>query len=302
MIHAATHSSGGKAHKGFETVDDVSKVPGARQPMVRTHPETGKKSLFLGRRINAYVIGLPVAESEALLDELLGRTWSRTNSPGARNGRSATSSGGTIAARCTAATPSTRLPTPPDAPHPVEGHAAGLTNSRHCEEPEGAVAISTRCRFTAAARIASHPLRMTPLRALREELMPHPSRVALDHRLRQADRHRQFDRAGPGRERRCRRRLRSAPGRASPTNSTRPATPTRNWGGVDTPCRANHARRAAPRPRRSWRCQPARQTPTAWSPRCWRATAGSTSSSTTPARRRAPTATRSRTCRSRPGI
>src|SRR5438105_15083976 len=70
MIHAATHSSGGKAHQGFETVADVSKVPGARQPMVRTHPETGRKSLFLGRRINAYVIGLPVAESEALLDEL----------------------------------------------------------------------------------------------------------------------------------------------------------------------------------------------------------------------------------------
>ena len=70
MVHAATHSSGGKAHQGFETVDDVSKVPGARQPMVRTHPETGKKSLFLGRRINAYVIGLPVDESEELLDGL----------------------------------------------------------------------------------------------------------------------------------------------------------------------------------------------------------------------------------------
>jgi alpha-ketoglutarate-dependent taurine dioxygenase len=70
MIHAATHSSGGRAHKGFETVADVSKVPGARQPMVRTHPETGRKALFLGRRINAYAIGLPVAESEALLDEL----------------------------------------------------------------------------------------------------------------------------------------------------------------------------------------------------------------------------------------
>jgi taurine dioxygenase len=70
MIHAATHSSGGKAHKGFETVEDVSKVPGAHQPMVRTHPETGKKSLFLGRRINAYVTGLSVDESEELLDEL----------------------------------------------------------------------------------------------------------------------------------------------------------------------------------------------------------------------------------------
>ena len=74
MIHAATHSSGGKAHKGFETVSDVSKVPGARQPVVRTHPETGRKALFLGRRINAYVIGLPVAESEELLDELWAHT------------------------------------------------------------------------------------------------------------------------------------------------------------------------------------------------------------------------------------
>lgn len=74
MIHAATHSSGGRAHKGFESVSDVSKVPGARQPMVRTHPETGKKALFLGRRINAYVLGLPVEESEALLDELWAHT------------------------------------------------------------------------------------------------------------------------------------------------------------------------------------------------------------------------------------
>src|ERR1051325_9912815 len=35
-IHAATHNSGGRAHKGFESVDDVSKVPGARHPLVRT--------------------------------------------------------------------------------------------------------------------------------------------------------------------------------------------------------------------------------------------------------------------------
>jgi taurine dioxygenase len=73
-IHAATHNSGGRAHKGFETVSDVSQVPGARQPLVRTHPETGRKALFLGRRINAYVLGLPVADSEALLDFL----WEHT--------------------------------------------------------------------------------------------------------------------------------------------------------------------------------------------------------------------------------
>ena len=70
VIHAATHSSGGKAHKGFETVSDLTKVPGARQPLVRTHPETGRKALFLGRRINSYIVGLPVEESERLLDLL----------------------------------------------------------------------------------------------------------------------------------------------------------------------------------------------------------------------------------------
>ncbi len=37
---------------------------------MRTHPESGRKALYLGRRGNAYVKGLPVADSEALLDDL----------------------------------------------------------------------------------------------------------------------------------------------------------------------------------------------------------------------------------------
>jgi taurine dioxygenase len=72
--HAATHNSGGRAHKGFETIADVTQVPGAVHPLVRTHPETGRKCLFLGRRINAYILGLPVEESESLLDFL----WEHT--------------------------------------------------------------------------------------------------------------------------------------------------------------------------------------------------------------------------------
>ena len=60
--------------KGFEEVDDVREAPGARHPMLRTHPVSGRTALFLGRRVNSYVIGMSVAESEALLDEVWAHT------------------------------------------------------------------------------------------------------------------------------------------------------------------------------------------------------------------------------------
>ena len=37
---------------------------GAEHPIVRTHPVTGSKALFLGRRRNAYIAGLPLDDSE----------------------------------------------------------------------------------------------------------------------------------------------------------------------------------------------------------------------------------------------
>ena len=49
---------------------DVVTIPGISHPIVRTHPETGRKALYIGRRQNTYVNGLPVDESEALLDAL----------------------------------------------------------------------------------------------------------------------------------------------------------------------------------------------------------------------------------------
>jgi taurine dioxygenase len=45
--------------------------------LIRTEPGTGRKALFLGRRPNAYVIGLEVAESEALLNAL----WAHATQP-----------------------------------------------------------------------------------------------------------------------------------------------------------------------------------------------------------------------------
>lgn len=70
LLHPATHSTNGKPKPGFEGYFDITAAPGARHPLIRTHPETGRKALYLGRRINSYVIGMPVAESEALLDAL----------------------------------------------------------------------------------------------------------------------------------------------------------------------------------------------------------------------------------------
>ena len=70
--HEGVHSSNGEVRAGTRVPEsgDVRDYPGAWHPIIRTHPETGRKALFLGRRINAYVEGLTVPESEALLDEL----------------------------------------------------------------------------------------------------------------------------------------------------------------------------------------------------------------------------------------
>src|SRR5207302_805676 len=69
-VHDASTNSAGMLRKGYSEVTDVRDVVGARHPLVRTEPRTGRKALFLGRRPNSYVLGLEVAESEALLDAL----------------------------------------------------------------------------------------------------------------------------------------------------------------------------------------------------------------------------------------
>ncbi|HWM43059.1 MAG TPA: TauD/TfdA family dioxygenase [Burkholderiales bacterium] len=76
-IHDATYNSAGAMRKGYKDVTDPRTAPGARHPLVRTHPETGRRSLFLGRRRNSYIVGLELAESEALLDAL----WAHATQP-----------------------------------------------------------------------------------------------------------------------------------------------------------------------------------------------------------------------------
>jgi taurine dioxygenase len=85
-VHDASRNSAGLLRKGYaevrdvrETVGarhplmrrDVRETVGARHPLMRTDPASGRTALFLGRRHNSYVVGLEVADSEALL----GRLW-----------------------------------------------------------------------------------------------------------------------------------------------------------------------------------------------------------------------------------
>jgi taurine dioxygenase len=76
-VHDASRNSAGLLRKGFKEVSDVRETVGAHHPLVRTDPTTARKALFLGRRPNAYVLGLGVAESEALLDAL----WAHATQP-----------------------------------------------------------------------------------------------------------------------------------------------------------------------------------------------------------------------------
>lgn len=69
-IHDASRNSAGMLRKGYEEITDVRLTPGARHPLVITHPDTRKRCLFLGRRPNSYIVDMPVEESEALLDML----------------------------------------------------------------------------------------------------------------------------------------------------------------------------------------------------------------------------------------
>jgi taurine dioxygenase len=70
LKHDGTYNSGGYVRQGVDAVDDPIRSPGELHPLVITHPESHKRALYLGRRRNAYIAGLPLAQSEALLDEL----------------------------------------------------------------------------------------------------------------------------------------------------------------------------------------------------------------------------------------
>jgi len=68
--HDGTYNSGGYTRHGVTPTDDPRTSPGTLHPLVCVHPETGRLSLYLGRRRNAYIEGLSLDDSSALLDEI----------------------------------------------------------------------------------------------------------------------------------------------------------------------------------------------------------------------------------------
>lgn len=70
--HQESHTAQGIPRPGYRDINtsDPRELPGPQHPVVRTHPDSQRKALYLGRRFGAYIPGLPLAQSEAMLDLL----------------------------------------------------------------------------------------------------------------------------------------------------------------------------------------------------------------------------------------
>ncbi|MFT5172486.1 MAG: taurine dioxygenase [Gammaproteobacteria bacterium] len=74
-VHDESRNSAGRLRPGYDDERDPQRTPGPHHPLVRTHPLTGRKALYLGRRPYSYVPSLSLNDSEALLDDL----WSHAD-------------------------------------------------------------------------------------------------------------------------------------------------------------------------------------------------------------------------------
>ena len=77
LLHDESLDGNGNLRSDFAAVSDPREATGAQHGIVRTHPDTRRKALYLGRRHNAWIIGMPLEESELLLDQL----WAHATQP-----------------------------------------------------------------------------------------------------------------------------------------------------------------------------------------------------------------------------
>jgi len=69
---SAAFGYGGRSRQGFDLLEPEDQArPPAVHPIVRTHPESGRKSLYVNPTHILGIVGLPEAEGAALIEELL---------------------------------------------------------------------------------------------------------------------------------------------------------------------------------------------------------------------------------------
>ena len=80
QVHDSSRNSAGVLRPGVKLPTQPEEVEGPTHPLVRVHPVTGKRALYLGRRRvwpSNYIVGIPNDESERLLDRL----WAHASQP-----------------------------------------------------------------------------------------------------------------------------------------------------------------------------------------------------------------------------
>lgn len=68
--HDVSHTSDGVLRHDYAESANAKECPGPWHPMIRTHPDSGRQALYLGKRAWAYIEGMSIEENETVLDEI----------------------------------------------------------------------------------------------------------------------------------------------------------------------------------------------------------------------------------------